>query len=102
MTAALTLPPVLLVIATAPLLLEAWLAHTPPNSTAILDGLSVAYLAGASTGVGYAIAVAAGEPGIVARTAVGVLYTFTPLVTVTVSVVVLLSGAVSVKVIVPV
>lgn len=69
-TAAVTLPPVMLVIATAPLLLTVWLSHAPPDATAVLVGLSVAYLAGASTGVGYAVALAAAEPGIVARTSV--------------------------------
>ncbi len=70
-TAALTFPAVILVIACAPLLLKVWLSHAPPNSTAVLVGLGAAYLGGVSTGVSYAVALAAGEPGIVAKTAVG-------------------------------
>jgi O-antigen/teichoic acid export membrane protein len=70
-TAALGFPPMLLAIATAPLLLESWLVHAPPDAVAVLVGLSAAYLLSASTGVGYGVAVAAAEPGIVARTSVG-------------------------------
>lgn len=70
-TTALGFPPMLLAIATAPLLLESWLAHAPPDAVPVLVGLSVAYLLSASTGVGYGVAVAAGKPGIVARTSVG-------------------------------
>ncbi len=69
--AAVTFPAMILVIASAPLLLRVWLSHAPPNSTAILVALCAAYLASLSTGVGYAVAQAAGEPGIVASTAVG-------------------------------
>ncbi len=69
--AAITFPAVILVMASGPLLLRVWLSHAPPNSTAVLVALSAAYLASVSTGVGYAVAQAAGEPGIVARTAVG-------------------------------
>ena len=72
-TATLSFPPVLLTIATAPLLMEAWLAHAPPNAVAVLVALSAAYLVGVSTGVGYAVAVAAGEPGIVARISTGAM-----------------------------
>jgi O-antigen/teichoic acid export membrane protein len=70
-TATLSFPPVLLTIATAPLLLTAWLAHAPPNSGAVLVALSTAYLLAVSTGVGYAVAVAAGAPGVVAKASVG-------------------------------
>jgi O-antigen/teichoic acid export membrane protein len=70
-TAAVSFPPVLLTIATAPLLLTAWLAHAPPRSTAVLVALSAAYLLAVSTGVSYAVATAAGHPGVVARTSVG-------------------------------
>jgi O-antigen/teichoic acid export membrane protein len=70
-TAAVSFPPVLLTMATAPLLLAAWLAHAPPNSTAVLVALSGAYLLSVSTGVGYAVAVAAGHPGVVAKASVG-------------------------------
>ncbi len=69
-TATLSFPPVLLAMATAPLLFAAWLAHVPPNSVAVLVALSGAYLLSVSTGVGYAVVVAAGEPGIVAKVAV--------------------------------
>jgi O-antigen/teichoic acid export membrane protein len=69
-TAAVSFPPVLLAMATAPLLLSAWLAHTPPNSVAILVALASAYLLGVSTGVSYAVAVAVGEPAAVAKPAV--------------------------------
>jgi O-antigen/teichoic acid export membrane protein len=68
-TAALSFPPVLLTMATAPLLLKAWLGHVPPNAVAVLVALDAAYLVGVSTGVGYAVAVAVGNPGIVARIA---------------------------------
>jgi O-antigen/teichoic acid export membrane protein len=64
-------PPVLLAMASAPLLFEAWLAKIPPHSEAILVGLCAAYLVAVSTGVGYALAAAAGKPGLVARTSVG-------------------------------
>jgi O-antigen/teichoic acid export membrane protein len=70
-TAALSFPPVLLAMATAPLLLSAWLAHAPPNATAVLVGLASAYLLGVSTGVSYAVAMAVGEPVVVAKAAVG-------------------------------
>ncbi len=69
-SATLVFPPMLLLMATAPLLLEVWLSHAPPNSVAILVCLCAAYLMGASTAVGYALAVAAGEPGVVARSSV--------------------------------
>jgi O-antigen/teichoic acid export membrane protein len=72
-TAALSFPPVLLTMATAPLLLAAWLSHAPPNSTAVLVALASAYLLGVSTGVGYGITVAAGEPGLVAKASVGTM-----------------------------
>jgi O-antigen/teichoic acid export membrane protein len=69
--ATLSFPPVLLAMATAPLLLGAWLGHAPPNSIAILVALSAAYLLAVSTGIGYSIAVAAGQPSVVAKAAVG-------------------------------
>jgi O-antigen/teichoic acid export membrane protein len=69
--AAITFPAVILAMASAPLLLRVWLSYVPPNSTAVLVALSAAYLVSVSTGVGYAVAQAAGEPGIVASTAVG-------------------------------
>jgi O-antigen/teichoic acid export membrane protein len=71
--AALSFPPVLLAMATAPLLLAAWLSHAPPNSTAVLVALAGAYLLNVSTGVGYGVAVAAGQPGVVAKSAVGAM-----------------------------
>jgi O-antigen/teichoic acid export membrane protein len=64
-------PPMFLAMATAPLIFAAWLSHAPPYATAVLVALSLAYLLTVSTGVGYSVAVAAGEPGIVARTSVG-------------------------------
>ncbi len=64
-------PAVLLAMATAPLLLRAWLHHVPPNSELVLVALCGAYLIAVSTGVGYGVAIAAGEPGIVAKTSVG-------------------------------
>ena len=70
-TAIVGFPPVLLAMATAPLLLRAWLSHTPTNSESVLLALCGAYLIAVSTGVGYGVAVAAGEPGLVARTSVG-------------------------------
>jgi O-antigen/teichoic acid export membrane protein len=70
-TAALSFPPVLLAMATAPLLLSAWLARSPPNSPAVLVALASAYLPGVSTGVSYAVAAAVGQPGVVAKAAVG-------------------------------
>jgi O-antigen/teichoic acid export membrane protein len=69
-SATVAVPPILLVIACAPLLLSVWLSHAPPNSVLVLVGLSVAYLASASTGTSYALAIAAAEPEIVARSAV--------------------------------
>lgn len=68
--AAFAFPPVLLTMATAPLLLSAWLSHAPPHATIVLIALTVAYLLSVSTGVGYSVAIAAGKPGIVARTSV--------------------------------
>jgi O-antigen/teichoic acid export membrane protein len=70
-TAAVSFPPVLVTMATAPLLLAAWLAHAPPNSTPVLVALSGAYLLPVSTGVSYAVAAAAGQPGVVAKASVG-------------------------------
>ncbi len=70
-TAAVSFPPVLLTMATAPLLLAAWLKHAPPNSTPVLVALSGAYLLSVSTGVSYAVAAAAGHPGVVAKASVG-------------------------------
>jgi O-antigen/teichoic acid export membrane protein len=67
----LSFPPVLLAMATAPLLLDAWLRRAPPNSVLVLVALSGAYLLSVSTGVGYGVAVAAGEPGILAKVAIG-------------------------------
>ena len=69
--AAVSFPPVLFTMAAAPLLLTAWLAHAPPNSTPVLVALSAAYLLAVSTGVSYAVAVAAGHPGVVAKASVG-------------------------------
>lgn len=63
-------PAVLLAMATAPLLLRAWLHHAPPNAEPVLVALCGAYLIAVSTGVGYGVAIAAGEPGIVAKTSV--------------------------------
>ncbi len=68
--AALSFPPVLLAMATAPLLMNAWLSHSPPYAIPVLVALAGAYLAAVSTGVSYAVAVAAGEPGIVAKASV--------------------------------
>jgi O-antigen/teichoic acid export membrane protein len=62
-------PPVLLAMATAPLLLRAWLSHIPPDSVGVLVGLCAAYLVAVSTAVGYGVAWALGQPGLVARTA---------------------------------
>ncbi len=70
-TAAVSFPPVLLAMAAAPLLLSAWLSHAPPNSVAVLVALASAYLLAVSTGVSYAVSVAAGDPGVVAKSAVG-------------------------------
>jgi O-antigen/teichoic acid export membrane protein len=64
-------PPMFLTMATAPLLLDVWLSHAPPNAEAVLVALSAAYLLSVSTGVGYGVAVAAGDPGVVAKTSVG-------------------------------
>jgi O-antigen/teichoic acid export membrane protein len=68
LAASLGFPAVILMMAVAPLLLRAWLAHAPPTATAVLVALCAAYLTGVSTVAGYAVAIAAGEPGIVART----------------------------------
>ena len=64
-------PPMLLTIACAPMLLNVWLSHAPSDSAGVLAALCVAYLLAVSTGVSYSVAVAAGEPGIVARASVG-------------------------------
>jgi len=63
-------PPVLLAAAVAPLLLATWLSHAPPNATLVLVALSMAYLISVSTAVGYGIAMAVGEPGVVAKTSI--------------------------------
>ena len=68
--AAVGLPSMFLAIATAPLLLSVWLHHAPRLSTAVLVALSAAYLPAAMTGVTYAMVIAIGRPGIVARTSV--------------------------------
>lgn len=70
-TSALAFPPVLLIMATAPLLMAAWLHHAPPRSVPIVVALSAAYLIGVSTGVGYGVAVAAGQPDVVAKVSIG-------------------------------
>jgi O-antigen/teichoic acid export membrane protein len=70
-TSASAFPPLLLVGALAPILLGAWLSNVPPYSTAVLAALSLAYIANVSTGVGYVLGAAAGDPGIAARAAAG-------------------------------
>jgi O-antigen/teichoic acid export membrane protein len=69
-TATMAFPPVLLGMATAPLLLSAWLHHAPPDSVAVLVALSAAYLLAVSTGVGSGMTVATGQPGVIAKVAV--------------------------------
>jgi O-antigen/teichoic acid export membrane protein len=64
-------PPMLLTIASAPMLLDVWLSHAPPDSAGVLAALCSAYLLAVSTGVSYSVAVAAGEPGTVARASIG-------------------------------
>ncbi len=63
------MPVTLLAVATAPLLLRAWLGQAPPDATAVMVALSAAYLSATTTGVSYAVAIAAGEPGLIARVA---------------------------------
>lgn len=69
--ATLGIPVVLLTMALAPLLLHAWLGHVPHGSVGVLLGLCTAYLVAVSTSIGYALVMATGEPGLVARTASG-------------------------------
>jgi O-antigen/teichoic acid export membrane protein len=68
---AFAFPPLLLSAAVAPLLFDAWLSQVPPDATAVLVALSLAYVVTASTGVGYGVASAAGNPGVVAQASVG-------------------------------
>jgi len=63
-------PRMLLAMATAPLLLAVWLGRVPPNATGVLVALTAAYLLAASTAPGFGVAIAAGDPGIVARTSI--------------------------------
>ncbi len=53
----------------APYLLYAWLGESPPDTTAIIVLLSVAFAVSLSTGVAMTLVVADGHPGIVAQTA---------------------------------
>jgi O-antigen/teichoic acid export membrane protein len=64
-------PSLLLAAALAPLLLGAWLSHVPAEAVAILAALSLAYIANVSSGVGYVVGLAAGDPGVAARAAAG-------------------------------
>jgi O-antigen/teichoic acid export membrane protein len=66
--AACAFPPVFLAMAAAPLLFRAWLWHAPPDAVAVLIGLCAAYTVAVSTSVSYAVAAAAGQPAIIART----------------------------------
>jgi O-antigen/teichoic acid export membrane protein len=70
-TVALGFPSLVLTAAIAPLLLGAWLSFVPPYSTAVLAVLCLAYVASASSGVGYVVGAAAGDPGVAARAATG-------------------------------
>jgi O-antigen/teichoic acid export membrane protein len=53
----------------APYLLVAWLGETPPDTTAIIALLSLAFAVSLSTGVAMTLVVSDGHPGIVAQTA---------------------------------
>jgi O-antigen/teichoic acid export membrane protein len=66
--AALAFPPVVLAIATAPLLFGAWLSHVPAHAVLVLAALAGAYLLSVSTGVASGVTVAVGQPGVVAKT----------------------------------
>jgi O-antigen/teichoic acid export membrane protein len=70
-TSTFAFPPLMLAGALAPILLGAWLSNVPPYSTAVLAALSLAYIANVSSGVGYVLGAAAGDPGIAARAAAG-------------------------------
>jgi O-antigen/teichoic acid export membrane protein len=70
-TVAFAFPPLVLAAALAPILLGAWLSDVPPYTTAVLAGLSLAYIANVSSGTGYVVGAAAGDPGIAARVAAG-------------------------------
>ena len=63
-TTALAVPALLLAAALAPILFGAWLGYTPKNSVLVLAALSVAYIAIATTGVGFSFAYAGGFPGL--------------------------------------
>jgi len=60
-----------LVAALSPLLLAAWLSRVPATATLVLPALAIAYLATTAADVGKVVAAAAGDPSVVARTAVG-------------------------------
>jgi O-antigen/teichoic acid export membrane protein len=64
-------PSLVLTAALAPMLLGAWLSHVPPYATAVLAALSLGYIANVSSGVGYVVGLAAGDPGVAARAAAG-------------------------------
>lgn len=64
-------PSLFLTAALAPLLLGAWLSQVPAATTPILAALSVGYIASVSSGVGYVVGLAAGDPGVAARAATG-------------------------------
>jgi O-antigen/teichoic acid export membrane protein len=70
-SAAVGFPPLLLAAALAPVLLGAWLSDVPHYTTAVLAALSLAYIANVSSGVGFVLGAAAGDPGIAARTSAG-------------------------------
>jgi O-antigen/teichoic acid export membrane protein len=70
-TVTFAFPTLLLAAALAPILLGAWLSSVPRYSTAVLAALSLAYVANVSSGSGYVLAAAAGEPGIAARASAG-------------------------------
>jgi O-antigen/teichoic acid export membrane protein len=67
---ALAVPSLMVTAALAPLILGAWLGNVPTSSAVILAALSLGYIINTTTGVGFAIAYAAGYPGIPAQAAV--------------------------------
>jgi len=66
----ISFPALFLCAGTAPVLLGAWLGQSPPDTVEILAVLPLAYVANVSTGVTYAVALAADGAHLPARAAV--------------------------------
>ncbi|HZU76670.1 MAG TPA: oligosaccharide flippase family protein, partial [Dehalococcoidia bacterium] len=68
--ASASFPFLVIVAALTPMLFSAWLGRIPEHAEVILPALAIPYLVSMSSDVGRVVAFAAGDPSVVARTAV--------------------------------